>query len=407
MINLDYLYNKDAAVSFFNRDCFVDKELGFSVIKRGTILPYRSKFRTHRGKDGWGFGGIVDSDNNFVRSSFVFGGAGEAYTLPTEEIRRSRRTVIYLGMFHSTWGHAITDNIRRLWFLKSDAFKSQFKRCTPVCLLCTKREIFSLKDYQNFRRLLEILGIDVDKIHTITQPTRFDKIILPDESFYLEGTRKFTEEYREAVECVRNFALKNRTPIAADKIYYFHGQNQIGEDRIAEYFKSKGYEIVSPEKLTFDEQLNILINCKSFASTLGSCSMNSVFLRDDTEAILIPRSANRFTGYQNTLNQVHPINAKYIDSSLSLFGRGQHFYCYVISERLKKFFGDKFDGYDEDDFKNFLQYVKNSISNNRVFSPETKKYYEPVLGDFLAQLHRREDLIAASAMPPDWEQNLL
>ena len=158
--------------------------------------------------------------------------------------------------------------------------------------------------------------------------------------------------------------------------------------------------------MTFDEQLNVLINCRSFASTLGSCSLNSVFLRDNIETIFIPRSANRFTDYQNTVNHVHPVKANYVDSTLSLFGRGQHHYCYIISAQLKKFFGYKFDGYVEKDFKIFLQYVKNSVVNKRVFNPEAENYYSPVLYDFLAQLHNHEDLIAAFNMPPDWEKIL-
>jgi len=128
--------------------------------------------------------------------------------------------------------------------------------------------------------LLEILGVDVGKIRPITQPTRFDKIILFDRSF---SASYFTKEYRETMDIVRNFALKNQTPTASKKIYYFYGRNQVGEERLAEYFKSKGYEIVLPEKLTLDEQLNLLINCESFAYTVGSCAHNSGFLHDKTE----------------------------------------------------------------------------------------------------------------------------
>ena len=122
-------------------------------------------------------------------------------------------------MFHSTWGHAITDNIRRLWFLKSDDFKSQFKNCPLVYLLCTKREIFTLESYKNFRRLLEILEVNVDHLKLIEQPTHFNKIILPDESFY--GSREFTAEYREMLDIVRDFALKNRTPTSSKKFIIF------------------------------------------------------------------------------------------------------------------------------------------------------------------------------------------
>ena len=303
-------------------------------------------------------------------------------------------------MFHSTWGHAITDNIRRLWFLKSE-FMNQFKGCPLVYLLCTKKEEFTLESYKNFRRLLEILEIDVDSLQLIEQPTRFEKIILPDES---DRMTFYTNEYREAINCLKEFALKNQTPTSNKKLYYFYGARQTGEERLAEYFRSKGYEIISPEKLTLDEQLNLLINCESFAATIGSISHNSVFLRDGIETIFIPKAAGTFSNpYQKTLNQVNSINANYVDCSLSLFSEWVSNHLYIISPQLKKFFGDKWDGYAEEDFKNFLQYVKSCMSKNLAVNLKAKKYYAPILEDFMDQLKQRQDLIVACNIPPRWE----
>ena len=129
MTNIDYLYNKDATKDFFGKNHFVDKKLHFKIIERGTILPHKNIYVN--GQWTWGFGGIVDARNNFVKSSFVCNDAGGAYT-PTEEILRSPATVVYLGLFFHVWGHCITDNIRRLWFLKSDVFKTYFKNCPLV-----------------------------------------------------------------------------------------------------------------------------------------------------------------------------------------------------------------------------------------------------------------------------------
>ena len=147
--------------------------------------------------------------------------------------------------------------------------------------------------------------------------------------------------------------------------------------------------------MTVDEQLNWLINAESFASTLGSCSHNSVFLRDNTETIFIPRAANRFAGYQTILNQVHPVNANYLDSSLSIFYKENGPYCFIISEQLKKFFGDEFNGYEDDDLKIFLTYVRNSISQGYKVQESAMKYYATIYPKFIEQLGQRKDLLAA------------
>ena len=237
------------------------------------------------------------------------------------------------------------------------------------------------------------MDVDVDKLQPITQPTQFENVILPDESFFAtDDTRFFTDEYRDTIDRIRDFALKNQTP-SAKKVYYFYGRWQIGEERLAEYFRSKGYEIVSPENLTLDEQLNILINAESFASTLGSCSHNSIFLRDGTEVILIPRTANRFTGYQQTLDKVHKLSSNYVDSALSVFAPDYHGpYCYVISRQLKEFFGDNFDGYADDDLKIFLTYVRACMSNGLKQDVAAMKYYASPLKEFFSQLKARPDL---------------
>ena len=399
MVNLDYLYNPEIAKEkgYFDKNYFSDKKLGFRTIENGTILSHKRLPE----KDWWGFGGIVNSNGEFIKSSALRDGYCKTYTPPLESIQYSSETVIYIGMFTYAWGHVITDNIRRLWFLRSDDFKRELKDCPIVYV---PFESFFQRNNKNFYRLLEILEVDLDRLKPITQPTHFDKIILPDVSWNIPY---FTKECREIIDCVKTFALKNQIPTPSKKVYFGYKRYQVGEERLAGYFNSKGYQVVYPENLTFDEQLNLLINAESFAATDGSCAHNSIFLRNGTETILIPRSAFRFTTAQKGVNQIYQANAIYLDSTLSIFavdpivGQGPNFF--LVSEQLKRFFGDKWNGYEEDDFKTFLQYINNSISRGHVITPDSKEYYKSILKDFMEQLKKREDLIVSCDMPPRWE----
>ena len=391
MTNIDYLYNLDAAKNFFDKNRFVDKQLNFRIIKRGTIVPYVSV--VENGRRIWEFGGVVDGDGRFIKRSVGKFGADDLYT-PHEKVRCVPATVIYLGLFYPVWGHFITEGLRYFWFLTGEIFRRNFKDCKLVYIPYENK--WYLEHMQNFRRVAELSSVAVDKLMPLSHPVQFENVILPDESFFMTETgRSFTAEYRETVDRIRNFALKNRTPTVSKKIYCFHGRRQIGEERIAEYFRSKGYAIVRPEKLTLDEQLNLLINADSFASTIGSCSHNSIFLRDGTETILIPRFANHFTDYQRAIDQVRSLNSNYVDSSLSIFRKGQEAICFIISKQLKRFFGDDFNGYSDDDFKILLTYLKNCMGAGLKFNKAAVKYYAPILQDFLAQLKAREDLLKA------------
>ena len=245
--------------------------------------------------------------------------------------------------------------------------------------------------------MLEILGVDLSQVRTILRPTKFKNIILPDESFFCDPnseTRFFTDEYRETIERIKKYAQKNFTPLDDKKFYFFHGIHQFGEERLAKYFESKGYKIILPFNIDLDTELNILANCESFVSTLGSCAHNMIFTKDNSQAIFIPRSCY-LTEHQNALNHLRDMNINYIDSTLSLFqpANGGPF-CYIISEQLKKFFGDEWTGeYSDEDFIIFLNYMKYAAIKQLKMPEKTQKYYAPILPEFRAQIIRKTELM--------------
>ena len=173
MINYDGLYNKDYYSDKLFENHFSAKKLRFKIFENATILPHK----TIVGAAGAGFGGIVDSDGNYVEESFVHHGIKEVYT-PTEEILDTNATVIYLGMFVHIWGHCLSDGLKRLWFLKSEVYKSYFSTLPLVYVPMWKGII------KPFAKILEILEIDTSKLIPITKPQKFNQIILPDESIF-------------------------------------------------------------------------------------------------------------------------------------------------------------------------------------------------------------------------------
>ena len=185
------------------------------------------------------------------------------------------------------------------------------------------------------------------------------------------------------------------SPTANKKFYLFHGSNRIGEERLANYFHSKGYDIVTPGLLPLEEQLNIFANCEELASTVGSISHNIIFLRDNANVILIQRKGSYLNDYQQALNQVHDINVFYIDSALSIFQSvSEGPYCYIVSENLRKHFGDEItEKYTEEDFAAFLAYFRVAKSQGLVENPNEMEYLKTILPEFIAQLKTHEDLM--------------
>ena len=178
MVNFDYLYKPEAAKAHFAVNHFLEKKLDFKVIENGMILPHKNSIPGLPRKDWFGFGGIVDSNGEFIKESSVHTGVGAGYTPSPESIKHRPETVIYLTIFLNVWGHVITDNIRRLWFLNNEVFRKEFKTC-PIVYVPWNEGYYTIDRMPDARRLLEILGVDFNRLQPIIQPTQFDKIILP------------------------------------------------------------------------------------------------------------------------------------------------------------------------------------------------------------------------------------
>lgn len=80
MINLNYLYNPAAAKGLFDQKRFLEKESVFSLIEQGTLLPYKEHFVN--GKLTWGKGGIVNSNGDYVKNSYIIYVTDGRYTPP-------------------------------------------------------------------------------------------------------------------------------------------------------------------------------------------------------------------------------------------------------------------------------------------------------------------------------------
>ena len=387
MVNYDGLYNKEFYGDKLTENHFSDKKLHFKIIENGTILPYKPL--TVNGIWTWGLGGVVDNKGNYFESSFVRAEGGAAYT-PAEKVPYSHATVIYLGMFDNCWGHCITDDLKFIWFLKSNSYKKYFKNC-PI--------VFNPMRWgggiPNFFKLLKILEVDTEKLIPMTKPIQFSQIILPDESvFFSEENRNVTAEYAETISRVKHFAIKHFVSIPQKKIYFFHGRKSIGEEKIAQYLQSKDFIVIQPEKFSLEDQLNILANCESFVSTAGSTAHNMIFLKDNSKVTIIPRAAY-LTACHPALDSLFDLKINYVDSTLSIFANdNKGSFCYIVSENLRKYCGEKVtEKYTDEDFATFIAYVRYAMSRGLKENPQELEYLKNILPEFMEQLKTKKYLL--------------
>jgi hypothetical protein len=267
-----------------------------------------------------------------------------------------------------------------MWFLASKYY-SEFSHAKIVYIPFPDFEFGN-----NFKQLLDVLEIPYDAFIPIKEAERYKEVIIPDESFFVDesGERIYTKEYVNMIDCIRQYAVENCQPIGFNKAYFTYsrcsGFRQIGEWKLERFFQSLGYEIIAPETLSFKEQINVLINIDCFASTVGSCSHNVVFLKNDSKVVLIPRG-NFISGYQITLDTIHPLMIDYIDSTISVYidnicpWNGPFYY--YLSSQLYDYFNVPNNAF-ADDFSDFPMYERLGETRNNLISCSCAfQYYLP------------------------------
>ena len=338
MINYDFLYDRSHYKNDINIDHLVETELSWTTYDEAIVQPFKRGYSDVTG-------GLLDKAGNYIDGSGLHKGMGFKYEYDETAVEYRDETAILLGVWPDIWGHWLTDNIRRLWVLKNKEFMARYGHLKFIYI-----PYFNNRICKNASELLEMLGGDKVKLVSINKPVKYKKIILPDECFFSmpDGDRFFTKEYTELIDDIREYAKERFVDTGIRKVYFsyrnYSAIRAMGEYRLEGFFGRMGYKVISPEKYSFKEQLNILLNASEFASTVGSASHNIIFLRDNTKVYLIPRN-DSITKYQFALDQVHDLDITYVDSSLSLYlypdcPWGGPFY-FIISENLLRCFGKK------------------------------------------------------------------
>ena len=94
-----------------NMEYLTDAQLGIQEIPMGYMLPFNS-----------GRGGVLTGDLKYIDESFIHCTAGKSYPFDVNQVEYVDKTVVYIGLFHSIWGHCITDNLKHLWFMLDNKY---------------------------------------------------------------------------------------------------------------------------------------------------------------------------------------------------------------------------------------------------------------------------------------------
>lgn len=304
-----------------------------------------------------GKGGCLTSESEYINASALEAEnlMNGPYEFNIEDLKKSDCQVVWGGYYLDQWGHFLVDVLPRFWFILN---KIEY----DYIILTASKNKMQLSP--NIAELLKAIGIDLNKIKFIKNPTRFKKLYVPELS--MKRPHYYSDEFKMFMDHIR--ATVKRPELSYDKVYLTRTglkkakQTEIGEKEIETIFRKNGYHIVKPEKLSFLEQLSIYADCKEIVTTSGTLPHNMIFSPSSTKWTIINRNV-RINTIQFPINQLSGCEVIYIDSYIQLFPVSPTSgpYWYYISNSLIAYLRD--NGLKYNIGKNgFAKSVKNTIN---------------------------------------------
>lgn len=324
---------------------FQDRVLTVDTVEDYIVLPLRQERVDARGAKF--SGGIIDEKMKFYAPSAHVhdlngeqGSLKEGYAVDLSTVVSDERTVIWGGVLFDHFGHFLCESLNRLWYAAQYPEKKY-----PVVFICEKARKIS----SSVRSLLELLGISDDRLILIDRPTRFARIIVPEQSSVLTGfyTKEFVLPYRAMAAGIEAKPF--------EKVYFsrrkFKGGIKIfGEDRLEKVFKANGYHVVYPERIDLKEQIAYVKGAKEIVCVMGSAAHLTLFAAPKTKLIVLERTEH-INKEQILINQAMELDWFSIGANMNYLPVGHEFSPILmgITDQVAAFFADhgfKFDPKD-------------------------------------------------------------
>ena len=315
---------------------FQDRVLTVDTVEDYIVLPLRQERVDARGAKF--SGGIIDEKMKFYAPSAhvhdlngELGSLKEGYAVELATVVRDDRTVIWGGVLFDHFGHFLCESLNRLWYAAQYPEKKY-----PVVFICEKARKIS----SSVRSLLELLGISDDRLILIDRPTRFARIIVPEQSSVLTGfyTKEFVLPFQKMATEIEAEPFK--------KVYFsrrkFKGGIKIfGEDKLERVFKANGYKVVYPERLSLKEQIAYVKGAKEMACVMGSAAHLSLFAAPKTKLIVLERTEH-INKEQILINQAMELDWYSVGANMNYLPVGHEFSPILmgITDQAAAFFTD-------------------------------------------------------------------
>ncbi len=257
--------------------------------------------------------GVFDENGQNVASYSCYKSEQNYKEFYKGEILQDERDVIFLGCIYGHYGHLITEEMSRLWWVLENGANGKLFAYSSINNTPLNKVAL---------RLLDKFGVRSEQLVHVKKPTRFKSVTLV-ECGWKERDGKF--ELDENYKRINEQILKDVTPVKNEAIYLSRtktnksGDLGFGEIYYERHFEKLGYKVVHPQNFSFDEQLALYAGCAKFACVSGTLPHNLLFAPNGSEVTIIKKESSQ-NRYQQAINEFKQLKVSEIDECLELCG---------------------------------------------------------------------------------------
>ncbi|MDK2955022.1 MAG: hypothetical protein PWQ57_518 [Desulfovibrionales bacterium] len=235
---------------------------------------------------------------------------GSSAVCPAGDLDRLNGAYLYMGWFSPYFGHFLTEVLPRLSHLSLvDGIDCKLLFVAEPGLVEKWRT-----SNDSFKKFVELAfahyGINVDDLVFVDRNLRVEKLIAPtppnvytmgcDNVIFDVARHIFNGLYGDEKGTMKRLFLSRSR---------FKGRRLINGEQIQELFKARGFSIVYPEALSFEEQFKLAAGADIIAAEEGSALASCIFAEHPT---IIELETGRFHSNLSTLSYKNARNHIYI-----------------------------------------------------------------------------------------------
>lgn len=225
--------------------------------------------------------GVYSKDGEFVAlSRLVRNGNRLTFPAQFEAETTEQRNAVYCGRWFDHFGHFILESLARLWC--SDDYPDHV-----LCWSVPEGETARPKQWQ--LDLVKFLCGERELMF-INEPTRFLQVVVPKAGFEIPG-RFSTEHVRFLRSHGRPYAPMPKTFLWLSRSKVEPAYGLLNSDVLELHLAATGWQIIYPELLSVEEQVNLLAGAERIAGEEGSALHMLMLVQNpqDLQVDLFPR----------------------------------------------------------------------------------------------------------------------